>query len=577
MCFHHSHFQIINLDGNSRSPSLDRYKRRRSRSRSRDRGNRDRRRRSRSRSPRGTRVSSRRDRDRGKERDRERKRKGLPDIKREMLSVCSTTLWIGHLSKLVQQEELSDTFGKYGEIVTIDMIIPRGCAFIAMHRRQDAYKAIDALKNHKLGGRAITISWAPGKGVKSKEWKEYWDLETGVSYIPWSKLDESVDFEALEEGGMIDEESAPTWLVEKLKTETQTKEQRKNNVDVPQMPQMGMFGLPPLDTSQPPPTAMSMMAGPPLVPSFAMPPRFMGPMGMPMNINMPLGVPPVPPPMNGQLMMPGAMVPGIPPNQQGPNAGPFIHSYFPPMPQMPQIPQNTNAAASTALLSTATNDDHMDIEMEDERRLSPGVSKSQPNAINPMNMFNRPPPQMFPPTMPRGIPPLANVMAGAFENQPPLTEIFAEGDVRSAVDEQAIRDRNDNRKIRGRECEGPGGRGTCREFGSNEKKLRWQENRSHSRDNEFNRRGGNSRDRDRRSNERERAIGTAGEPNARGDNAPWPPLQGSGFSKNLELNNRRNVSNIGGQPPALEDLDIPVPVEAIRSGLGGNGRFKNGK
>lgn len=80
--------EVINLDGNSRSPSIDRDrygKRRRSRSRSRDR--RRRRSRSRSRSPRRRRGSSR-DRERGKdkEKERERKRKGLPDIKREHLS-----------------------------------------------------------------------------------------------------------------------------------------------------------------------------------------------------------------------------------------------------------------------------------------------------------------------------------------------------------------------------------------------------------------------------------------------------------------------------------------------------------
>lgn len=37
--------------------------------------------------------------------------------------------------------------------------------------------------------------------------------------------------------------------------------------------------------------------------------------------------------------------------------------------------------------------------------------------------------------------------------------------------------------------------------------------------------------------------------------------------------NRRNVG-MGGPPPALEDLEIPVPIEAIRSGA--KGRFKNG-
>lgn len=95
------------------------------------------------------------------------------------IPVCSTTLWVGHLSKLVQQEELSDTFGKYGEIVSIDMIPPRGCAFIVMHRRQDAYKCMQTLKGHKMYNRQISISWAAGKGVKSKEWKDYWDVDLG--------------------------------------------------------------------------------------------------------------------------------------------------------------------------------------------------------------------------------------------------------------------------------------------------------------------------------------------------------------------------------------------------------------
>jgi RNA recognition motif. (a.k.a. RRM, RBD, or RNP domain) len=71
--------------------------------------------------------------------------------------VCSTTLWVGHLSKLVQQEELSDTFGQYGEIVSIDLIPPRGCAFVCMHRRQDAYRALTKLAGHKLQGKAITV------------------------------------------------------------------------------------------------------------------------------------------------------------------------------------------------------------------------------------------------------------------------------------------------------------------------------------------------------------------------------------------------------------------------------------
>ena len=92
------------------------------------------------------------------ERAEERKKKGLPPLKEGFLTVCSTTLWVGHLSKLVQQDDLSDTFGTYGEvrlnfkyfyllllafqIVSIDLITPRGCAFVCMNRRMDANRLV---------------------------------------------------------------------------------------------------------------------------------------------------------------------------------------------------------------------------------------------------------------------------------------------------------------------------------------------------------------------------------------------------------------------------------------------------
>lgn len=62
------------------------------------------------------------------------------------------------MSKLVHQEDLSDTFGEFGDIVSIDLIPPRGCAFICMNRRQDASRCLSKLKNHKMQGKAITVS-----------------------------------------------------------------------------------------------------------------------------------------------------------------------------------------------------------------------------------------------------------------------------------------------------------------------------------------------------------------------------------------------------------------------------------
>lgn len=55
------------------------------------------------------------------------------------------------------------------------------------------------------------IAWAPGKGVKGKEWKDYWEVDLGVSYIPWSKLRNQEDLDKVEEGGSIDDDTLPEW------------------------------------------------------------------------------------------------------------------------------------------------------------------------------------------------------------------------------------------------------------------------------------------------------------------------------------------------------------------------------
>ena len=56
------------------------------------------------------------------------------------------------------------------------------------------------------------IAWAPGQCMKEKQWKDYWDVELGVSYIPFDKLDPQIDMTVLEDGGMFDEETMPEWM-----------------------------------------------------------------------------------------------------------------------------------------------------------------------------------------------------------------------------------------------------------------------------------------------------------------------------------------------------------------------------
>ena len=68
------------------------------------------------------------------------------------------TLWVGHLSKLVAEDDLSDAFGEQGQVNTIDLIPPRGCGFVCMNRRQDAYRVLNKLHKHKIHGKPITVS-----------------------------------------------------------------------------------------------------------------------------------------------------------------------------------------------------------------------------------------------------------------------------------------------------------------------------------------------------------------------------------------------------------------------------------
>lgn len=46
------------------------------------------------------------------------------------------------------------------------------------------------------------IAWALNKGIKA-EFKQYWDVELGVTYIPWSKVRED-QLEELKDGGILD-------------------------------------------------------------------------------------------------------------------------------------------------------------------------------------------------------------------------------------------------------------------------------------------------------------------------------------------------------------------------------------
>ncbi|KAM6933337.1 SR-related and CTD-associated factor 4-like [Xenentodon cancila] len=196
----------------SRSRTGSRSPRRR-RSRSSSRSRRSRHRRSRSRERRWRSRSRSQDKNE-RERDRERRQKGLSSIKGQTLSVCSTTLWVGQLDKKTQQSDLMSVLEEFGQIESINMIPPRGCAYIVMVHRQDAYTALNKLRRgaYKVNQKPVKIAWALNKGIKSAH-KKFWDVERGVTYIPWSKV-KVEELESYREGGMLDAETLnPEWNI----------------------------------------------------------------------------------------------------------------------------------------------------------------------------------------------------------------------------------------------------------------------------------------------------------------------------------------------------------------------------
>lgn len=315
----------------SRSP-----KRRRSRSGSRSRRSRHRRSRSRSRDRRRHSPKSRSQEKRDREKERERRMKGLPPIKSEAVSVCSTTLWVGQLDKRTTQQDVGSLLEEFGPIESINMIPPRGCAYIVMVQRLDAYRALQKLSrgNFKVNQKAIKIAWALNKGIKA-EYKQYWDVEIGVTYIPWKKV-KPEDLEALCEGGMLDNDTlCAEWKAFTKKAESTNASQNgatdgaqaENISSIPQpvpllslqirqpMPGVPVQGPQPVP-SIPPLSAVP--AVPTLQPSTTLP-SIQGlphPQGLPPPQGVPppqgLPIPPSLPPLQGMPLPQGMHVPGFP-------------------------------------------------------------------------------------------------------------------------------------------------------------------------------------------------------------------------------------------------------------------------
>lgn len=197
------------------------------------------------------------------------------------------------------------------------------------------------------------MAWAPGKGVKGKDLKDYWEGDLGVSYIPWHKLKPDIDIEMLEDGGMIDEDTMPPWMKAKL----------SNTASKPALPSSSDS----VDTSQPPPVPGTGLLQPPpmalpLVSPFQFGNRLLGiPPGMLPNV--PIGVPPpnimgLGSPFQSQLISQMGAEQAQGQAGGGEGLGESLMNMTQPFGMMPQPPIGL----------PAPHDDNMDIEMEDAEK-----------------------------------------------------------------------------------------------------------------------------------------------------------------------------------------------------------------
>nr|AAQ91056.1 LRRGT00100 [Rattus norvegicus] len=270
----------------------------------------------------------------------------------DLLSVCSTTLWVGQLDKRTTQQDVASLLEEFGPIESINMIPPRGCAYIVMVHRQDAYRALQKLSrgNYKVNQKSIKIAWALNKGIKA-DFKQYWDVELGVTYIPWDKV-KAEELESFCEGGMLDSDTLnPDWKGIPKKPENEVAQnggaEASHTEPVSPIPKPVPVPVPalpvPAPITVPPPQVPPHQPGPPVVGALQ-PPAFTPPLGIPPPGFGP-GVPPPPPPpppflrpgFNPMHLPPGFLPPGPPPPITPPVSIPPPHT--PPI----SIPNSTIA------------------------------------------------------------------------------------------------------------------------------------------------------------------------------------------------------------------------------------------
>ncbi len=83
-------------------------------------------------------------------------------------------IYVGNLSYNLTEDELSQIFGEYGEVVSVKIVMDRetgrakGFGFVEMANEEEGEKAVEELDGAEVGGRDMKVNKARPKPERSE-------------------------------------------------------------------------------------------------------------------------------------------------------------------------------------------------------------------------------------------------------------------------------------------------------------------------------------------------------------------------------------------------------------------------
>ncbi|KAF9067660.1 hypothetical protein BDP27DRAFT_1296025 [Rhodocollybia butyracea] len=137
----------------------------------------------------------------------------------------NTTVFVGGLSPLIQEETLRTFFAPFGDIHYVKVPIGKHCGFVQFVRKADAERAIEKMQGFPIGGSRIRLSWGrsqykaaqaaaqAAQAAAMSSQSQHQNLYNLAMQMPSSSL--PMDNASLSNGGQLTQEQA-IQLLQKL-------------------------------------------------------------------------------------------------------------------------------------------------------------------------------------------------------------------------------------------------------------------------------------------------------------------------------------------------------------------------